>query len=79
MPIWHSVLPRGLTVTLMNFVPNTIPLEFDAHSPSPAAHAINPITFSAIVSLLEFGAVLTLALATGVLYHLVAYDSVGSI
>ena len=40
---------------------------------------INAPTFSVLAFLLEFGAVLALALVTGVLYHLVAYGSVGSI
>ena len=77
MPIWHSVLPRGLTVTLMNFVPNTISLDSTLTRLLRRRTAIDPITFSAIVSLFEFGTILSLSVATGVLYHLIAHDEIG--
>ena len=41
--------------------------------------AIDPVTYSAIVALFEFGTVLSLSVATGVLYHLIAYDDAGAL
>ena len=77
MPNRHSVRPSGLPVTLMNFVPSSISPDSTLAQLLRRRAAIDPITFSAIVSLFEFGTVLGLSVATGVLYHLIAYDDAG--
>jgi Undecaprenyl-phosphate glucose phosphotransferase len=78
VPIWHTASPLGLTVAFMNFVPNTISVDSTvARMIRRRRAAIDPITFSAIASLFEFGTVLAISVATGVLYHLIAHNEVG--
>ncbi len=63
----------------MNFVPPHVRFDSPTSQATRRRAPINAATFSALAFLLEFGVVVTLALATGVLYHLVAYGSVGGI
>jgi Undecaprenyl-phosphate glucose phosphotransferase len=63
----------------MNFVPQTDRFDTALLESTRRRAPITAPTFSALAFLLELGVVLALALATGVLYHLVAYGSVGSI
>ena len=63
----------------MNFVPRHARFDTALLESTRRRAPINAATFSALAFLLELGVVLALALATGVLYHLVAYGSVGSI
>ena len=63
----------------MNFVPHKIAFETAVPQATRRRALINASTFSILAFLLEFAAVLALALITGVAYHLVAYGSVGSV
>ena len=63
----------------MNFVPQTDGFDTAQLESTRQRAPINAATFSILAFLLELGVVLTLALTTGVLYHLVAYGSFGSI
>ena len=63
----------------MNFVPSNTQFDTTLLESMRRRAPITAPTFSALAFLLEFGAVLALALTTGVLYHLVAYGSVGGI
>jgi Undecaprenyl-phosphate glucose phosphotransferase len=58
----------------MNFVPPKIGFDPSVSQLLRGRAAINPPTFSVIVFLIEFTAIGTLALLTGVLYHEVAYE-----
>ena len=59
----------------MNFVPPRFRFDPELSQLVRRHAAINPPTFSVFVFLLEFGAVIALALCTGVLYHLAAYGA----
>ena len=62
----------------MNFVPPHVGFKSSVPHATRRRAVINAPTFSILAFLLEFAAVLTLALITGVLYHLAAYGSAGS-
>jgi Undecaprenyl-phosphate glucose phosphotransferase len=63
----------------MNFVPHSFRLNSTLAQLLHRRAAIHPITFSAIVFLVELAIVLMLSLATGVVYHLAAYDEAGNL
>jgi Undecaprenyl-phosphate glucose phosphotransferase len=63
----------------MNFVPPNARFDTALLETTRRRAPITAPTFSALAFLLEFGMVIALALGTGVLYHLVAYGSAGSI
>ena len=62
----------------MNFVPPKLRFDISTALLLRRRATINPPTFSVLVFLLEFGAVLGLSLGTGILYHLTAYGVVES-
>jgi Undecaprenyl-phosphate glucose phosphotransferase len=62
----------------MNFTPHHKGFDTSAWQTLRKRPSINAATFTALVFLLEYGAIVTLALITGVLYHLAAYGIAGS-
>jgi len=60
----------------VNFVPSRFSYNGAVSQLMRRRAVINPPTFSMMVFMLEFGAVIALALLTGVLYHFVAYGMV---
>jgi Undecaprenyl-phosphate glucose phosphotransferase len=63
----------------MNFVPHFQRFDTTHTQPLRRRPTVNAATFTTLVFLMEYGAVVALALITGVLYHLAAYGSAGSI
>src|SRR6478735_9052510 len=63
----------------MNFVPQPSVFQATTSRVLKRRVSIDPLTFTVIVFLLEFLAVVALSLATGVVYHLAAYQSAGDL
>ena len=63
----------------MNFVPQSSRFQTTVSRILKRRVAIDPLTFTALVFLLEFGAVVAISVVTGVVYHLAAYEASGDI
>jgi Undecaprenyl-phosphate glucose phosphotransferase len=75
----HARLAPSEARRVMNFIPQNVGLESTVPQAARRRALITAPTFSILAFLTEFGAVLALALTTGVLYHLAAYGSAGSV
>ena len=63
----------------MNFVPQSSRFQTTVSRILKRRVAIDPLTFTALAFLLEFGAVVAISVVTGVVYHLAAYEASGDI